>query len=179
MSTWVALLRGVNVVGKHVLPMHNLIALFEREGCEGARTYIASGNVVFRSPRSLASRLPTRIAAAISRSRGFAPRVLVRSAAELASAVARNPFAAAVENPKSLHLYFLARVPKSPDLDALSRLASGREAFALQGRFLYLHTPDGFAESKLRSRVERFMGVDATARNWRTVTALNAMAQEL
>jgi uncharacterized protein (DUF1697 family) len=58
-------------------------------------------------------------------------------------------------------------------------LAAGREAFALKGRFFYLHTPDGFADSKLRSRVERFIGVDATARNWRTVTALNALAQDL
>jgi uncharacterized protein (DUF1697 family) len=58
-------------------------------------------------------------------------------------------------------------------------LAVGREAFALKSKIFYLHTPDGFAESKLRSRVERIMGVDATARNWRTVTALNALAHEL
>jgi uncharacterized protein (DUF1697 family) len=88
-------------------------------------------------------------------------------------------FPAAVENPRSLHLFFLAQTPKSPDLDALSRLAVGREAFALKGKIFYLHTPDGFAESKLRSRVERFTGVDATARNWRTVSALNALAQDL
>jgi uncharacterized protein (DUF1697 family) len=120
-----------------------------------------------------------RIAAAISRSRGFAPSVLVLSAADLAKSIAENPFPAAVENPKSLHLFFLAQIPKSPDLDALGRLATGREAFALRSRIFYLHTPDGFADSKLGSRAERLIGVDATARNWRTVTALNVMAQDL
>ena len=81
-------------------------------------------------------------------------------------------------NPKSLHLFFLAQAPKSPDLDALSRLATGGEAFALKSRIFYLHTPDGFAASKLRSRAERLIGVNATARNWRTVTALDAMARD-
>jgi uncharacterized protein (DUF1697 family) len=179
MSTWIALLRGINVVGNNVLPMKDLVRLFEREGCEGARSYIASGNVVFRSPKRVANTLPTRIAAAISRSRGFTPSVLVLSASELADSIAENPFPAAVENPKSLHLFFLAQTPTSPDLEALSRLATGREAFALKGRIFYLHTPDGFADSKIGSRAERLIGVDATARNWRTVTALNAMAQDL
>ena len=179
MSTWIALIRGINVVGKHVLPMQELVSLFEREGCEEARTYIGSGNVVFRSPPNIANGLPVRISAAISRSRGFAPSVLVLSAGELAISIAKNPFPAAQENPKSLHLFFLAQTPKSPDLDALRRLAAGREAFALKSRIFYLHTPDGFAESKLRSRVEHFLGVDATARNWRTVTALNDLAQNL
>jgi uncharacterized protein (DUF1697 family) len=179
MSTWIALLRGINVVGKHVLPMKDLVSLFERQGCEGARAYIQSGNVVFRSPKSVANTLPMRLAAGISRSYGFAPRVLVLSAIELASSIAENPFPAAVENPKSLHLFFLAQTPKSPDLDALSRLATGREAFALKRRIFYLHTPDGFAASRLRSRAERLIGVDATARNWRTVTALNAIARDL
>ena len=105
--------------------------------------------------------------------------MLVLSAAELALSIAKNPFPAAVENPKLLHLFFLAQTPKSPDLDALSRLAAGREAFALNSRIFYLHTPDGFAGSKLAARVERLMGVPATARNWRTVTALNALAQDL
>lgn len=70
------------------------------------------------------------------------------------------------------HGHFPASPPKSPDLDALSALDAGREAFALKSGVFYLWTPDGFADSVLRSRVERCLGVPATARNWRTVNEL-------
>ncbi len=179
MATWIALLRGINVVGKRLLPMQELADHCARAGCGEPRTYIASGNVVFRGPKRVADALPARLAERISKSRGFAPRVVVLSAAELAAAIAANPFPAAVANPKLLHLFFLAEVPASADLEALGRLATGREAFALTGKVFYLHTPDGFPSSKLASRAERLIGVDATARNWRTATTLHAMAAEL
>jgi uncharacterized protein (DUF1697 family) len=54
----------------------------------------------------------------------------------------------------------------------LARLDAGREAFRLAGGVFYLWTPDGFPASVLRSRIERCLGVPATARNWRTVNEL-------
>ncbi|HKZ73221.1 MAG TPA: DUF1697 domain-containing protein [Steroidobacteraceae bacterium] len=65
--------------------------------------------------------------------------------------------------------------PKKPDLEALERVKGATEAFALEGRTFYLHTPDGFGTSKLAERAERLLGVEATARNWRTVCALLEM----
>ena len=49
MDTYVALLRGVNVGGNNKLPMKSLTALCEAQGCDSVRTYIQSGNVVFRA----------------------------------------------------------------------------------------------------------------------------------
>lgn len=171
-ATWLALLRGINVVGKNKVPMKALAGALEAAGFQSVRTYIQSGNIVFRSlsddPRALAR----QIEKLVERSFGCAPTVLVIGKAALAAAIRGNPFPQAQQNHKLLHLYFLASRPESPDIDSLARLDAGREAFALEGAVFYLWTPDGFADSVLRSRIERCLGVAATARNWRTVNEL-------
>lgn len=175
MATWIALLRGVNVVGRKQVPMKALAAAFERAGFRSVRTYIQSGNVVFRSRSGTARTLGERISQLVLKQFGFEPHIMVISGTELAAAIRGNPFPAAHENHKLLHLYFLAETPKKPDLEALARLDAGREQFALKGDVFYLYTPDGFADSVLRSRVERYLGVAATARNWRTANELLKM----
>jgi uncharacterized protein (DUF1697 family) len=177
LKTWVALFRGINVGGSHILPMKDLVGLLEGMGCTDVKTYIQSGNVVFRSPISQASRVASRIGNAVAERHGFRPDVLVLSPGELRGVVAANPFRAAEAVPKYLHLYFLSAAPTRPDLKSMHGARSGKEAFALEGRILYLHTPDGFGKSKLAGRVERWLGVAATARNWRTVSTLLELAQ--
>jgi uncharacterized protein (DUF1697 family) len=172
MKTWIALLRGINVVGKNKLPMKTLAALMEKSGCRDVVTYIQSGNVVFRSPLSDAAALAARIEKAVSAACGFSPRVLVLDRGALKKAMAANPFPEAEENHAAVHLFFLARTPKEPDIASLNAYKANGEAFALKGRVFYLHTPAGFGPSKLARRIERDLGVDATARNWRTVCTL-------
>jgi uncharacterized protein (DUF1697 family) len=87
-----------------------------------------------------------------------------------------NPFPKAEAESKSVHLYFLAKTPKDPDLEALNRLKSGKESFKLMDDVFYLHAPDGIGRSKLAARAEKLIGVEATARNWNTVTKLLEMA---
>ena len=178
MTTCVALLRGINVGGRHRLPMTDLVALLEASGCVGVRTYIQSGNAVFGTRRTDVSRLANRLTAAVNERHGFAPRVLVLTRKELEQAAAANPFPDATADPKSLHLFFLDGTPKTSALTRLEALRAARERFALRGRVLYLHTPSGFGRSKLAAGAERALGVDATARNWRTVETLLAMTRE-
>jgi uncharacterized protein (DUF1697 family) len=173
--TWIALLRGINVVGKNKVPMKELAAALERAGLRAVRTYIQSGNVIFQSTGGTPRTLGTRIARLILEEFGFAPQVMVISGEELAQAVRGNPFPAAHKNHKLLHIFFLAETPAKPDLKSLSKLDAGREVFALKGSVFYLYTPDGFAHSVLRSRIERCLGVHATARNWRTANELLRM----
>lgn len=177
MATWIALLRGVNVVGRRQLPMKALVALLAEHGLEDVRSYIQSGNLLFQSSERSARALGSRIGAVVLEEFGFEPRVLVLGVAELARAIAANPFPEAARDPKAVHLYFLGATPKAPDHAALERHRAGREAYALVGRVFYLHTPDGFPASKLAARAERLLGVDATARNWRTSTTLLAMVR--
>jgi uncharacterized protein (DUF1697 family) len=177
MKTYIALFRGINVGGHHMLPMKQLTVVLEQNDCLNVRTYIQSGNVIFRSATSDVGRLSKRLAAAISKSHGFEPELVVLTQSELETAAAGNPFPEAIENPKSLHLFFLAERPKKPDLKACEALKAKTERFALKGTIFYLHTPEGFGTSKLAARAEKFLGVPATARNWRTVMTLLQMAQ--
>ena len=176
-KTYIGLFRGINVVGRRIVPMRDLRLALEKAGCVDVQTYIQSGNVVFRSALDDAAHLSAQLAAAVSSRHGFEPRVLVRTLAELERAAAGNPFPEANDDPKSLHLFFLAEPAKRADLRSLEALKTQTERFVLKDKTFYLHTPSGFGMSKLAKRAERLLGVDATARNWRTVKTLLAMAK--
>jgi uncharacterized protein (DUF1697 family) len=176
MKTWIALFRGINLAGRNRLPMADLKRLLEKHACVDVHTYIQSGNVIFRSAAPDASRLAKQLTAAVSKSHGFEPHVLLLTPRELARAADGNPYAEAGDNPTSVHLFFLDERPRTPDLTSLDALKTSTERFALKGNVFYLHTPDGFGRSKLATRAERLLGVAATARNWRTVTTLVEMA---
>ena len=174
-KTWIALLRGINVVGRRQLLMKDLAAIFERGGFGSVRTYIQSGNVIFQSAHGTARSLAAEIGALILKRAGFEPQVMVLSPRELAAAVRGNPFPEADQDHKSLHLFFLSARPPRPDLDSLTRLKRGREGFVLEGKVFYLFTPHGFPQCELHDKVERFLGVHATARNWRSAQQLLSM----
>jgi uncharacterized protein (DUF1697 family) len=158
--------------------MRDLKDILEKNGCSDVRTHIQSGNVIVSSRVSSAESLAKQITAAISKSHGFEPTVLALTPGELQKAVSHNPFPQAGENPASLHLFFLGGAPDRRDMKPLEAIKASTEAFALKGNIFYLYTPDGFGRSKLAARVEKLLGVEATARNWRTVTKLLEMAGE-
>jgi uncharacterized protein (DUF1697 family) len=169
-SHYVALFRGINVGGNNILPMKELVTLLEGLGCTGVKTYIQSGNAIFSTERGQKDELAEEISAAIQQSHGFQPKVLLLSAAELKGALANSPFE--TTDGKALHFYFLASLPESPDLTGLETLKSGNEAFKLGDKIFYLYAPDGIGRSKLAEKVERLLGVPATARNLNTVNKL-------
>ena len=160
-----------------MLPMKALASTLGAEGLSNVRTYIQSGNVVLESVGGTASSLAKRIIQAVTRAHALTPKVLVLSASELKRAAAANPFHAGESEPNRLHLFFLAEKPKSANLAALNGLRAGAEKFAVKGRVFYLHAPDGIGNSRLAAAAERHLGVDATARNWRTVQALIEMTR--
>ena len=176
-DTWIALLRGINVGGGNTLPMASLRAILDGLGATDVQTYIQSGNAVFRHAETDAAKVGDMVANGIHQRYGFRPRVLAMTAAEMARAVEANPFRNAEAEPKTLHLYFLAEPSMAPDFDAIRALASSRETFGLTDSVFYLHAPDGIGRSKLAQQVERLLGVAATARNWRTVCSVLAMAR--
>ncbi len=175
MHTLVALFRGINVGGRHLLPMKELVALFETLGFEDVKTCIQSGNVVFASRTAAGPRLAGRIGAAIGKRHGFEPDVLLLRAADIETAMASNPWPEAVSDPKTLHVGFLAATPSDPDLAALESVRKDSERFRLVDRVFYLHAPEGVARSRLAARAERMLGVAMTVRNWRTVCRIRDM----
>ena len=177
MKPYVALFRGINVGGNNILRMKDLIALLETLDAYAVKTYIQSGNVVFQHQEDDAARLSGRISAAVKASHGFEPRVLLLDAATFSRAVVANPYPQAESEPKTVHLYFLASRPRNPNLQLLNSLKKDSEQFELTDKVFYLHAPDGIGRSKLAERVERALGVAATARNWRTVSRIKAMIE--
>jgi uncharacterized protein (DUF1697 family) len=177
MTTWIALFRGINVGGNNVLPMKGLTAALEKIGCTNVKTYIQSGNAVFLKPSCKALQLTKLIGKAVQDNHGFEPRVLVLTVKEFEKAMMSNPFPDVESDPKSLHLYFLSEVPKSPQLDSLNKIKTASETYTLNKKIFYLHAPDGIGRSKLAARAEKLLGVNATARNWRTVSKLLEIAK--
>lgn len=174
MHTWIALLRAIG--GNCTLPSKTFIEILEALKFEDAKTYIATGNAVFRSRSANRERLARDIQGGINDARGFAPKALLLTPDELDAAIANNPYRKAESEPTSLHLTFLSDVPADPDLAELESLRTGRETFTLKDRVFYVYTPDGAGRSKLFARIEKSLGVWGTARNWRTVCKVRALA---
>ena len=176
MARYIALLRGINVGGKNLLPMESLRKLLEGIGCENVRTYIQSGNVVFDSQSKSASGLSRRIRDCVNEQFCFDAAVIVITPSELESAITNNPFADAISTPSAMHYFFLEKKAKSPDLHRIDSTKGPSERCRLIGKVLYLHAPDGIGRSKLAAIIPKLMDVSVTARNHRTVAKLVDMA---
>ncbi len=181
MRVGVALIRGINVTGRNMLPMESLRALCEGIGLRDARTYIQSGNVVFRCDGAELNGCAERIEEAIERAWGFRPRVMVRTAAELRRVLAAGVFADLARLDASRVLVmFLGAAPGAGARKAFAALNGGAERFVLRGREAHLYYPDGAGRAEVpMAAVEKALGTPGTCRNWNTVTTLARMAMEL
>jgi len=173
----IALLRGINVGGRNKLPMKDLVAMFTDAGCDGVRTYIQSGNVVFSAKRALARRVPALITQAIADRLGLRVPLVMRTAAELEKVVAGNPFLRAGADPKKLHVAFLAKQPTAARVATLQPDRSPPDEFSVRGREIYLHCPNGVARTKLTNAYfDARLTTTTTVRNWNTVLKLCELA---
>jgi uncharacterized protein (DUF1697 family) len=170
-STHVALLRGVNVGGKNCVPMKDLAEIFAKAGCAEVRTYVQSGNVVFRATRKIAESLPPRITEQIAKRLGCQIPITLRTAEQFAAAVRNNPFREVPE--EALYVYFLAGIPDAARTAQLDPDRSKPDAFIVHGREIYLHLPNGIGRSKLTNAYfDSKLATTSTARNWRTTLKL-------
>jgi uncharacterized protein (DUF1697 family) len=175
---YVALLRSVNVAGHGRIAMQELRASFEALGYTDVTTYIQTGNVLFttgsRSESNIAAAIEDRLAGDF----GASPAVILRSVDELLRIGTSSPYAKAGANPARHHVTFLAAAPAKKALAGLQLPPSRRDELVVEGREVYVHTPDGYAETKYNgSFLERRLGVLSTTRNWNTVTKLCALAR--
>lgn len=167
LHTYIALLRAVNVGGTGKLPMAELRAMCEALGFREVRTYIASGNVVFRTGLSEA-KAKAALEGALRDYAGKPVGVALRTAAQMARALAANPFAQAA--PNRAVLIFLDQAPPADALAAVKHRKD--EQIALGEREIYVHYGEGMADSKLVVPAAKA----GTARNLNTVAKLIEMA---
>lgn len=178
MKTYIALFRGINVGTNNMLPMAELVCLLEALNLHKVRTYVQSGNAVFKCTEEDAVGLSEKISQAVNQLRGFIPAVLILIPADIERAVAKNPFSQADSNPTAVHVGFLAATPIKPNLEKLAQLKNASEQYFLSERVFYLFAPDGVGRSKLAAGSEKCLGVAMTDRNWRTVRKIREMAAE-
>ena len=176
MIRYVGFLRGINVGKAKRLAMADLRELCEELGMEGVRTQGQSGNLVFDSTLS-ARRLESQIGDAISERFGMDVVVVVRTAAQLAAVIERNPFEELVTVPKYSTVSFLAGKPAARALSDVDPAEYEPERFELHGSELYVWMPEGQIKSRLNKVLtDAKLGVAATNRNWNTLLKLNEMA---
>jgi uncharacterized protein (DUF1697 family) len=178
-STWICLLRGVNLGKQRQLPMAALRSALAAAGMAGVRTHLQSGNVIalseFRTPEEVSTLVRDVIAAEFS----LDVPVMTRSPADLQQIIQANPFAAqAAERARLIRVIFLAAEPPSERFKQLNSDADLLETYRVIGRHVYVDYVRGYHNtSRTASFFTRKLGVDGTERNWRTVLALASLAE--
>ena len=178
-TTFVLLLRGINVGGRNRLPMADLRALVGALGHGDVRTHLQSGNIVCTGI-GRAAEVAAGLSATIRDELSLSVPVVARTAEQWAAMATANPYAGAHgDTPKSLHVTFLSAAP-DPALEADLVARAGEFApdrLSVVGPDVFLHLPGGYAETALQNGLlEKRLGRVATTRNWRTVTALSGLA---
>jgi uncharacterized protein (DUF1697 family) len=174
---YVALLRGVNLGPARRIQMAALRELLGGHGHENVATYLQSGNIVLESSLTsarLEQTLETQLAAGL----GFDVDVLVRTAQEMAEIVARNPLGAVAGDPARYLVTFLRKKPGSSLVERLTSAGVAPEVVVAAGRELYSWHPGGVGRSELGKLLQpKRLGLTASARNWRVVEQLSALAR--
>lgn len=178
MTTYLALLRGVNVAGHQQVAMADLREMLAQLGCADAQSLLQSGNLVFRSRPRSPSQLEGLLEKETEKRLGLRADFLVRTSDEWKRAVDANPFPEeAQRDPAHLLLFLLKEPPRAANIRALQAAITGREIVGAIGREAFIVYPDGVGRSRLTHKlIEDKLGTRATGRNWNTVMKLQAMA---
>lgn len=147
--------------------------MFVEAGCGDVRAYIQSGNVIFRAAPAASVRLPSLIAARISKRFGYKIALVLRRAEQIANVISNNPFLQAGGTEEKLYVLFLADLPALRCIQGLDPDRSPPDEFTVRGQEIYLRLPNGAARTKLTNQYfDSKLRTVSTARNWRTVTKL-------
>jgi len=167
----------VNIGGYGRMAMNDLRETFGSLGYDDVVTYIQSGNVLFSTSSKSEDAIVEAIEHRIAHDFGDSPAVLLRTVTDLRRVGSKSPFAKRGADPARHHVTFLDEAPSKATLKALELPPSGRDELVVDGREVYVHTPNGYAGTKYTGTfIERRLGVVSTTRNWNTVTKLCALA---
>ena len=179
MTSFVALLRGINVGGNKLVAMPELVKFVEGLKFTEVKSLLQSGNVVFKSKSTSAKEIEDLLESKVEKRFGHAIEFFVRDAKEWQAIVLGNPFAEEAEkDPSHLVVMCLKAAPKADAVKALKAAVRGREYFEVKGSTLYVVYPDGIGESKFTNAVmDSKLGTRGTGRNWNTVKKIAALLE--
>ena len=179
MTSYIALLRGVNVGGNKMVPMADLRAMLEKMGFAGAKTLLQSGNAVFKTKAQAPAKLEQLLEHEIGKRLGLTCDCHVRTADEWEAVIAANPLKKEAQADPARTIVTFYRAPLEPALVKAAQAAiEGPEIVRADGRHLYTYFPNGQADSKASIAVGKVLRVQGTGRNWNTVLKLAALARQ-
>ncbi len=179
MTTFISMLRGINVGKQKRISMAELIALYESLGLVNVETYVQSGNLVFDSSEREASNLAGQLEALIEQSFGLAVSVFIRDTQDFERLIDSNPFLIERnEDPAKLHVTFLYNSPSKEEKRSLDARGDEADEIYVTDREIFLFCPNGYGGTKFSNAFfERKLKVRATTRNWNTVSSLYRLVQ--
>jgi uncharacterized protein (DUF1697 family) len=176
-STFIALLRGINVGGHRMVGMAELREFLSQLGFQEPRSLLQSGNLIFRGEKLEGSALERRLETEAASRLGLEAAFIVRSSEAWLGVIAENPFRdEARRDPGHLLVMFCKEVIDPTKLETLQAAITGRELVQAHGREAYIVYPEGVGRSRLTHGLfEKKLGTRATGRNWNTVLKLGAL----
>ena len=178
MTTYISILRGINVSGKNIIKMEALKRLFESLDFQKVTTYVQSGNVIFSSALSDVKKIEKLITSQIEKDFGLKVPVIILTIAELKQCIEDNPL---IKNRDEafLHFTFLAERPIDCKKERIKDKKAVNEEIEISERVVYLYCPNGYGKTKLTNTfLENTLKVTATTRNFRTTYKLLKIAEE-
>lgn len=181
MSTYISILRGINVSGQKMIKMEALRKMLADLGFKNVQTYIQSGNIIFQEKKTKLETLEKKIAKGIKDEFGFDVPVLVLEVEEVKEVLKNNPFVnKRKEDVTKLHVTFLSQEPEKTHHEKIKDGTYASDEFILDGKTIYVFCPNGYGNTKLSNNFfENKLKVTATTRNWKTVNELVTLAEKI
>lgn len=176
MKQYVGIIRGINVGGHNSVNMKILREAMEKNKFQDVRTYIQSGNLVFCSTAKSIEAIESSLSKLLTDHFHVNVPVLVRDEKEWARTVKRNPFLKETDDLTKLLVTFLSTKPSPADVKKVMQLSFPHDAFAIDGKDIYLHCKEGYGKCDIPNMFfEKHFKVTGTTRNWRTVLEISSM----
>jgi uncharacterized protein (DUF1697 family) len=176
MTTYISMLRGINVGRNKRVKMVDLKLLYKSLDLKDIKTYIQSGNIIFKSRNPDSKDLSNKIKVKIREVFGFDVTVIIRTEKEYKKVIEDNPFKE--EDKKQLYVTFLSKIPSKNLIEDINvdlgyKTQYNLDKYVISRKEIYLYLPDGYGNTKLNNTFfEKKLKVSSTTRNWKTVTKL-------
>lgn len=179
MKTYISILRGINVGGQKKIKMSDLQTLYENLHFTDVTTYIQSGNVIFSTNDTTIDSISKKIEQAIFKKYKFEVPVIIRTQEEMSEVLSSNPFLKQKDiDIERLYVTFLNEKPSQASVSALESLDYSPDKFSIKNKEIFLYCPNSYGKTKFNNNFfESKLKLQATTRNWNTVTTLVEMTE--
>lgn len=180
MNTYIVLLRGINVSGQKLIKMTDLRVILEFLNFQNVNTYIQSGNIIFKSEGYTPEQLKAIIEKKIESNYSFYAPAFVFELDDFIKLSQTKPTVPSNINHELLYFVFLSDEPDNVLVEQIKSYNNTTEQFWNKGKMIYLNFTNGIGRAKMNNNFfENKLKLEATARNWRTVNKLIAMAKAI